>query len=226
MTMTLRVEDLAVRAPNGRILVTCGRFSAAPGETIGLRGPSGAGKSTFLYALAGLQPGMTGHVDWNGTDLTPLGDGDRARFRRENIGLIFQDFLLFEELSAFGNATLATAFNKAAKRRSIRDTAKSFLAKLGVPADRRTVDSFSGGERQRTGIARALAQDPAIILADEPTASLDRKTADALIEDLVTLARAEAKTLIAVSHDPHLLERMDRVIEIADGRLETEASPA
>lgn len=226
MSLPLNVNALSVSAPSGRVLLTCEHFAAAPGETIGLRGPSGAGKSTFLYAIAGLQPKMTGSVDWGGCDLARLGDGERARFRRENIGLIFQDFLLFEELSALGNATLATAFNKTGKRRSIRKTAERFLEKLGVPAERRTVDSFSGGERQRTAIARALAHDPAVILADEPTASLDRATADALITDLTDLARAEKKTLIAVSHDLHLLERMDRVVDITDGRLTMEASPA
>jgi len=226
MSLSLRVNALSVSAPNGRILLTCEQFAAAPGETIGLRGPSGAGKSTFLYAIAGLQPNMAGTVDWGGSDLARLGDGERARFRREHIGLIFQDFLLFEELSAFGNATLATAFNKADKRRAIRRTAEGFLGKLGVPTEKRTVDSFSGGERQRTAIARALAHDPAVILADEPTASLDRATADALIADLVNLARAENKTLIAVSHDLHLLERMDRVVDVTDGRLTMESSPA
>jgi len=222
----LNVENLSVHAPSGRVLLSCPGFTAAPGEAIGLRGPSGAGKSTFLYALAGLHPNMTGKVDWGGTDLAPLSDGERARFRREHVGMVFQDFLLFEELGAFGNATLATAFNGAAKRRSIRETAQAFLERLRVPQDRRAVDSFSGGERQRTAIARALAHEPAIILADEPTASLDRETADALITDLIDLARADRKTLIAVSHDLHLLDRMDRVLEVSDGKLQTENTPA
>ena len=225
MPLTLRVEDLSVRAPNGPVLLACPEFAAAPGETIGLRGPSGAGKSTFLYALAGLQPAMTGKIAWGKLDLVPLGDGERARFRREKVGMVFQDFLLFEELSAIGNATLATAFNPAGKRGSIRQSAKAALDRLGVPLDRRTVDSFSGGERQRTAIARALAHDPAIILADEPTASLDRATADGLIDDLLTLVRTGKKTLIAVSHDLHLLQKMDRVVDIADGVLLGERAP-
>jgi len=226
MTLSLHVEDLSVKAPGGRVLLSCERFAAAPGETIGLRGPSGAGKSTFLYALAGLQPAMTGKVVWGETDLALLKDGDRARFRRENVGMIFQDFLLFEELSALGNATLAGAFSAPGKRRMIRRGAEVALARLGIPAAPRTVDSFSGGERQRTAIARALAHDPAIVLADEPTASLDRATADKLIGDLVGLARTHSRTLIAVSHDLNLLKCMDRVIEISDGRLVMETSPA
>lgn len=225
MMLALTVENLEVRAPDGRVLLTCGHFTAGPGEVIGLKGPSGAGKSTFLHALAGLQARVTGRIDWNGRDLARLGDGERARFRRENVGLIFQDFLLFEELSALENAALATAFNTPDRRKAIRRSAESFLGKLGVPSGKRTVDSFSGGERQRTAIARALAHDPAVILADEPTASLDRATADALIADLIALARAGNRTFIAVSHDLHLLERMDRVIEVTDGRLGMEASP-
>jgi len=219
MPLSLHVENLSVLATGGRVLLACSHFSVAPGETIGLRGPSGAGKTTFLYALAGLQSAMTGKVAWGNLDLVPLGDGDRARFRRENVGMVFQDFLLFEELSALGNATLAMAFNSVGKRSSIRQSASAALSRLRVPSEKRTVDSFSGGERQRTAIARALAHDPAILLADEPTASLDRATADALIDDLLTLARTEQKTLITVSHDLHLLERMDRVIKIADGAL-------
>lgn len=226
MNLALQVDDLRVRTPGGRVLLSCDHFDATPGATIGLRGPSGAGKSTFLYALAGLHPAMTGHIRWGATDLVLLNDAARAAFRRSHVGLIFQDFLLFEELSALGNASLATAFNPAAKRRSITNTARDFLKSLKVPAEARTVDSFSGGERQRTAIARALAHDPEIILADEPTASLDRKTADALIEDLISLTRARNKTLIAISHDQHLLDRMDRVIEVTDGHLQTEAAGA
>ncbi len=225
MTLSLKIENLCVRTPKGHALLTCGHFAAAPGEAIGLKGPSGAGKSTFLYALAGLQPAMSGSVGWGGTDLVPMDDGARARFRREHVGLIFQDFLLFEELSAPANASLAAAFHPPAGRGPIRETASAYLSRLRVPCGRRTVDSFSGGERQRTAIARALAHTPSIILADEPTASLDRATADILIEDLITLTREEKKTLIAVSHDPHLLKRMDRVAEIADGCLLREVAP-
>ncbi|MHA7776554.1 ABC transporter ATP-binding protein [Roseibium sp. M-1] len=226
MALSLLVENLTVRSPRGRALLTVDRFSAEPGETVGLRGPSGAGKSTLLYALAGLQSAVSGRVLWGGTDLAALSGSARAAFRRDYIGLVFQDFLLFEELSALGNAALATAFAPAKERKSIRSTAGALLSRLGVPREARTVDSFSGGERQRTAIARALAGNPEIILADEPTASLDRATADALIADLITLTRTERKTLIVVSHDTHLLDHMDRVIELADGRLLTEADRA
>jgi putative ABC transport system ATP-binding protein len=136
------------------------------------------------------------------------------------MGLVFQDFLLFEELSAAANAALAGAYAPRAARPQLARRVQATLARLGLATgERRTVESFSGGERQRVAVARALANDPAIILADEPTASLDRAAADRLIDDLVALAHEGGKTLITVSHDPALHARMDRLVTIADGRL-------
>ena len=142
----------------------------------------------------------------------------RARFRRERVGMIFQDFLLFEELPALGNAALAASYAARSERDRIASGAAAMLAHLGLGdhADR-AVDTFSGGERQRVAVSRALAADPPVILADEPTASLDRAAADRLIGDLAELAETRGKTLIAVSHDAALHERMDRVIDIVDG---------
>ncbi|WP_346911202.1 ATP-binding cassette domain-containing protein [uncultured Roseibium sp.] len=223
MTLPLTLRNLTVRASNGRVLLNVDDLEIRPGEAVGIRGPSGAGKSTLLYALCGLQPNSTGEIRWGETDILSLGEGQRAKFRRENVGIIFQDFLLFEELTALGNAALAAAFGEKKRRRPIRANVERMLGHLGIEDMTRSVDSFSGGERQRVAIARALAGDPAIILADEPTASLDREAADRLISDLTDLAREENKTFIAVSHDLKLLDRMDRVIEIIDGRLAPEA---
>ncbi|KGF66753.1 ABC transporter ATP-binding protein [Hoeflea sp. BAL378] len=217
--LPLEVSNLSVTGAGGRVLVRAESLTIAPGESIGIRGPSGAGKSTLLYALAGLQPTARGVIRWGAADLVALGESERARFRRDHIGLVFQDFLLFEELTAQGNAALAAAFGARGGAASIRSRAGAVLERLGIGDTARTVDSFSGGERQRVAIARALANDPAIILADEPTASLDRDTADRMIDDLVDLARTGGKTLIAVSHDRTLLERMDRLVEVIDGRL-------
>jgi len=226
MSLPLSLRDLSVRAGSGRVLLSAERLDVLPGEAIGVRGPSGAGKSTLLYALSGLQPNSTGEIMWGATDLLSLGEDQRAKFRRESIGLIFQDFLLFEELTAFGNAALAAAFGEKKRRRPIMNNVKRMLDQLGIVDLSRTVDSFSGGERQRVVVARALANDPAIILADEPTASLDREAADRLIGDLTELARKQGKTFITVSHDMTLLERMDRVVDIRDGCLAGETRRA
>ncbi|WP_420326970.1 ABC transporter ATP-binding protein [Mameliella sp.] len=217
MAMPLQITDLEVRAGH-RTLLAVAELSAPAGALIGIRGPSGAGKSTFLHALSGLIEAH-GRLCWAEVDLPRLRPERRTAFRARNMGLIFQDFLLFEELSPQENAGLSGLFKPRRDREAIGARAAKVLARLGVPEGTRTVGSFSGGERQRVAIARALATDPGLLLADEPTASLDRRAADALIEDLTGLARAGGKTLIAVSHDTHLLERLDRVLTIEDGQV-------
>ncbi|SIT12859.1 ABC transporter ATP-binding protein [Paracoccus saliphilus] len=226
MTLGLSISGLRVSAPSGRILLDVEALDFAPGTCIGLRGPSGAGKSTFLLTIAGLIEAMSGRVTWGDDDLLAMSAPARARFRRQRMGLIFQDFLLFEELSAAANAALPGAYASRTRQRGIRGRADVLLQKLGITHGARTVDSFSGGERQRVAVARALAGDPAIILADEPTASLDRTAADRLTDDLLGLVREEGKTLIAVSHDPALHACMDRVIDIVDGRISQDRAAA
>lgn len=218
-TPALTVADLEVFATGGRLLLQVPRLSIAPGTLVGIRGPSGAGKSTLLMALAGLSGRARGAVSWGGLDLLGCSQRARSAFRMRHIGLIFQDFQLFEELNAAANASLAALFSPRERRATVRDRARLHLDGLGIAETPRPVQSFSGGERQRVAIARALANDAAIVLADEPTASLHREAADDLTRDLVATARQEAKTLIAISHDPGLLDRMDRVLQIEDGRI-------
>jgi putative ABC transport system ATP-binding protein len=218
--LPLTVANLRVRGDGGRLILQIDGLAVRPGECVGIRGPSGAGKSTLLFALAGLAAQAEGSLRWGVTEFLALGQDARAAFRRAHMGLVFQDFLLFEELSAAANAALAGAYAPRAARPQLARRAQATLARLGLATgERRTVESFSGGERQRVAVARALANDPAIILADEPTASLDRAAADRLIDDLVALAHEGGKTLITVSHDPALHARMDRLVTIADGRL-------
>lgn len=218
MSLPLAVSQLSVRTRTGRQLLSVPDLSLSAGGLLGIRGPSGAGKSTFLHALSGLLEAQ-GAVTWGDTNITQLSRERRTSFRAGHMGLIFQDFLLFDELSPGANAGLTALFARRSLRRDIQQRADVGLDHLGVPQDSRTVASFSGGERQRVAVSRALATDPAILLADEPTASLDRPAADRLIDDLLTLARTTGKTLIAVSHDGHLLDRLDRVLTIEDGRL-------
>lgn len=218
MGLSLAVEALAVEV-DGRRLLSVPHFAAAAGACVGIRGPSGAGKSTFLYAISGLLERPAGTVMWGRTELFALSPNRRARFRRDNVGLVFQDFMLFEELGAAANAALGAAFAPRAAREAIRARSRERLADLGVPLGPRAVRTYSGGERQRIALARALAADPGVILADEPTASLDAEAKTHLIADFVSAVRHGGKTLIAVSHDPALLEAMDRVFTIADGEI-------
>ena len=214
----LAVEQLVVRTASGRMLVDIPALDLQPGSSLGISGPSGAGKSTLLYALAGLMPASDGRIQWGTTDLAQLKEASRAAFRAQHMGLIFQDFLLFEELDALANAALPGQFRQRAERERLRANARSHLQRLGIDSDARRVVSFSGGERQRVAVARALAGDPPVVLADEPTASLHRDAADHLIDDLLALVREAQRTLIIVSHDPRVLSRLDRIIELADGR--------
>lgn len=213
----LLVDGLELRA-GGRVLLSVPRLAVPAGQAVAIRGPSGAGKSSLLHVLAGLVRPQAGRVLWGGADIAAMSEEARARVRRESIGLVFQDFLLFEELDALGNAALAAAFAPAPARAALRDGARSWLGRLGLhEAEGRRVDSFSGGERQRVAVARALARGAPVILADEPTASLDRAAADRLVADLAGLAGE--RTLIAATHDEALVAQMERVLRMEDGRI-------
>jgi len=217
LSIPLSITDLQVRGDGGRTLLHVGQLQVSPGASVGIRGPSGAGKSTLLFALAGLTKQTTGQVQWDGADILTMNKRMQARFRRQQLGFVFQDFLLFDELTASANATIHTAFSAAGKRADIVSRASTLLTRFGLAADpKRSVASFSGGERQRVSVARALANDPAIILADEPTASLDRAAADRVIGDLLA-AQGTGKTLLVVTHDEALLRRMDRNLTLVDG---------
>lgn len=216
----LRIDGLRIEGAGGRLLLEVADFHLAPGRSVALRGASGAGKSTLLHAMSGLLRPAAGRVLWGDIDIAALPEAERTRFRRERLGLVFQDFLLFEELDALGNAAIGATFASRPARAPIRARAAGWLSRLGLgDAGRRKVASFSGGERQRIAVARALAGDPAVILADEPTASLDRAAADRLGADLARLAREDGRTLIAVTHDTALAARLDRAVTLADGRI-------
>ena len=218
VTQALSVTNLVVTSDRGRPILTVPQLDVAAGEAAVITGPSGAGKSTLLYSIAGLVTAAKGKIRWGETRLSELGDARRTAFRRENIGFVFQDHMLFEELSALDNAALSAAYAPRHERASLRAGAERVLDQLGLAADGRGTHTYSGGERQRIAVARALAGDPGIILADEPTASLDRETADRLTDDLLDLA-ARGRTLLIVSHDPVVQARIGRRIEVLDGAL-------
>ena len=216
----LRVESLVIRANDGRSLLEVPRLDLPAGATLAITGPSGAGKSSLLYALAGLLRPSQGQILWGDINLASLAEPARARFRREHLGLVFQDFLLFEELGAFGNAAIAASFAPARERASIEAKAEGWLNRLGLgKRSEPSIRTYSGGERQRVAVARAMAHSPAVILADEPTASLDRASADRLIDDLIGVAAEGGRTLIAVTHDTRLARNLGRELKLANGQV-------
>lgn len=193
-------------------------FHASAGGLIVLTGSSGSGKTTFLQAASGLQSVDRGYVAWSGTEVTTLSETARDRWRRSHIGLVFQDFQLIEELSPLDNVLVPAWFARF-RAGSFKARATNLLADLDVPVGRRRLSDLSRGERQRVAFARALLFDPPILLADEPTASLDAASGGVVIDKLRTLAQEDARFVMVVSHDPAMIAAADRLVRLDRGRL-------
>lgn len=190
----------------------------ASGSRVAITGASGSGKSTFVNIVTGLERVSKGRVSWNGTDLTALTAGDRDRWRGENVGLVMQDFHLFEGLSALDNILLPARLAFAATLKH-EERAHALLERTGLKSAHQKIETMSRGEMQRVAVARALLRKPAVIVADEPTASLDADNGRAVGDLIFELAKADRSTLITVSHDPRLIARFERRIDLANGRI-------
>ena len=187
------------------------------GQTISVVGPSGAGKTTLLMVLSGLEQPTDGRISVAGTDLQTLNEDGLARFRRQNVGIVFQSFHLVPTMTALENVALPLEF---AGAEHAFDRARTALAATGL-ADR--VDHFpgelSGGEQQRVALARAFVANPALILADEPTGNLDRETGQMVMQLLFDLQKEYGTTMILVTHDAALASRCHQTVQMADGRI-------
>ena len=194
-------------------------LDVAPGARVGIAGPSGAGKSTLLHLVAGLTTPTEGAVAWGATRIDRLGEAARGRFRRETIGFVFQDFHLVDELSVLDNVLMPARFCGFRVSEPTRARAAGLIARTGLDDPRRRAAKLSRGERQRVAVARALLFAPRLILADEPTASLDAAAGRAVADLLVEAATESGATLLVVAHDEALLARLDRVHRLKAGRL-------
>ncbi|HEY3336313.1 MAG TPA: ABC transporter ATP-binding protein [Candidatus Limnocylindrales bacterium] len=191
------------------------------GSFVAVEGPSGSGKTTLLGLLAGLEAADEGEIDVLGHDLSRLTSAERARLRQRRIGIVFQSFGLIASLRAGENVALPLALAGVPEReRAGRAEAALEEVGLGGSAGAR-IDELSGGERQRVGVARALVIEPAIILADEPTGSLDEENASGVLELLTDAVRRRGASLVLVTHDPASAARADRHYRMRDGRLTT-----
>ena len=220
----LDVRDLALSYPgpggNRTTVLDIAALSVEAGDLVGVTGPSGSGKTSLLYALTGIESVERGSVVWGEVDLAHLGEAARDRWRRRHVGLVFQDFHLIPGLSVEDNVLVSAFFARARVPGALRARAGSLLQRVGAPTARRGVETLSRGEQQRVALARALLHDPPILVADEPTASLDRMTGQAAIGLLLDRVADGARTLIAVTHDPAFLERLPTIYWLQDGRLE------
>jgi putative ABC transport system ATP-binding protein len=187
------------------------------GDITVIVGPSGSGKSTLLHLLAGLDKPTTGRVYINGEDIKEMSEKQLARFRRKNIGFIFQFFNLVQILTIEENIKLPLTLDNVKADDSYLE---ELMKLLNIDNRRKHLPSeVSGGQQQRTAIARALANKPAIIFADEPTGNLDKKNSKEVLELLRTSVKRFSQTLVMITHDPEVAAYADRVIAIEDGTI-------
>jgi len=211
---TFEAENVPVRALRGANLVV------PSGDFVALMGPSGGGKSTLLNLIAGLDVADEGTITVAGELVTGRTEDELSQLRRRHIGIVFQFFNLLEGMTVLENVALPAVI--AGRKRKMAETrARDLLDLLGIGDKAGTVPGMlSGGQRQRLAIARALANDPKILLADEPTGNLDSKTGGEIIELLKTICAEKQMTLVIATHDEKVAARAERVVQLVDGLIQ------
>jgi putative ABC transport system ATP-binding protein len=230
VTDTIRIDDARFRWPGqAGFALSVPDFALRAGETVLLLGESGSGKSTLLSLICGTTVADTGAVNIAGSDLTTMSGGQRDRFRAEHIGVIFQQFNLLPFGTVADNILLPLRFapERSARARPARETADGLCGALGLPKDilGQRAGRLSVGQQQRVAVARALIGRPPLIVADEPTSSLDAGSQAAFLEVLFAQCAAHGTSLLMVSHDPRLGDRFDRVVQMSE-IAQTERAPA
>lgn len=189
------------------------------GEFVTIIGESGSGKSTFLNILAGFMPPTEGSLIINNTDISKFNENQLALFRRDNLGFVFQSYNLIPQLTALGNIEMPLIFSGIPKKER-RERALEMLKKVGLENRRDHKPSeLSGGQQQRISIARALINNPKIVLADEPTGNLDSKNSEEILSILKELNEKISQTFVIVTHSPNVSPYADKIIKIADGQV-------
>jgi lipoprotein-releasing system ATP-binding protein len=217
----LTAEEIVKRYPTPRepLEVLSGvSLSLAPGEAVSITGPSGSGKSTLLYVLGTLEPPTSGRVRFDGQDPYALLEDELAAFRNRHVGFVFQDHCLLPQLSVIENVLTPTLVARAPGNWPERARALLEQVGLGDRLDHRPAE-LSGGEKQRVAVARALVLEPSLVLCDEPTGSLDARSAEAVASVLLDLHRREGAILVVVTHNADLAARVPRRLRLVDGTL-------
>lgn len=217
----IRVDGLVVEHPTASVplrALDCDELVVAGGSSVAIVGPSGCGKSTLLGVLAGLATPTAGTVSIGATEITTLSEAARVAFRRSTIGVVYQADNLLPFLTVFENVRLQLALSGDTQDPERRT--RQLLDRLGLAGcGERLPDELSGGQRQRIALARAIAHRPAVILADEPTGSLDDANATVIVDLLADAHRELGATLIIVTHDPAVAEAMQRVVTLREGSI-------
>lgn len=209
--------------PNSQTALDNVSFTVSDGELVAVIGKSGAGKSTLLNIVACLDTPTSGSVILDGEEISSASEKKRAAIRMNKLGIVTQTPLLVEEISAVENVKLPLVLKKL-KMSECNQKAANLLKSVGLEGKiEQTVKTLSGGEKQRVSIARALASDPKIILADEPTGNLDTENASAVFNILKNVAKLGI-TVIVVTHDADIAGMCDRILELSDGKLKSDVS--
>lgn len=219
----LETRDLRRSFTQGDVTIEVLRgvnLAVQPGEIVALLGPSGSGKSTLLQAVGLLEGGFQGSIRIAGEEASALDNDGRTRLRRDALGFVYQFHHLLPDFDALENVLLPQLIH-GAEPDAARARAEELLGKLGLSArlDHRP-SKLSGGEQQRVAVARALANRPPLVLADEPTGNLDEATADKVLAEFLTLVRGEGSAALVATHNERLAGKMDRIVRLHDGHLE------
>ncbi len=218
----VRLTDLTRSFEQGGVRIDVLRginLSVAPGELVALLGPSGSGKSTLLQAVGLLEGGFGGKIEIGGADATSLSSDARTALRRDRIGFVYQFHHLLPDFNALENVVLPQLI-AGTEQGGAEARARELLSALGLAErlDHRP-SQLSGGEQQRVAVARALANKPALVLADEPTGNLDEATADKVLAQFLELVRGQGSATLVATHNERLAARMDRVVRLHEGVL-------
>jgi lipoprotein-releasing system ATP-binding protein len=222
MSEVLAVTDLCRDFEQGGVTIHVLRgvnLSVGAGEIVGLLGPSGSGKSTLLQAVGLLEGGFKGSIRINGEEAAQLDNEGRTRVRRDGLGFVYQFHHLLPDFSALENVVLPQLIH-GSEPDVAHSRAESLLGALGLP-ERLThrPSQLSGGEQQRVAVARALANRPALVLADEPTGNLDEATSDIVLAQFLELVRGEGSAALIATHNERIAAKLDRVVRLHDGVL-------
>jgi putative ABC transport system ATP-binding protein len=206
-------------ADGAPLVVDVDRLEVAAGESVALTGASGSGKTTLAYLLTGIEALQAGSVRWGEVELAGMGERQRDAWRRRQVGFVFQDFHLVPGLSILANVLVSAWFERLRPDAATVTQAQALLESFKVPTAGRKVTDLSRGEQQRVAIARALLWRPQVLIADEPTASLDAAAGASVIRLLLDATRESGATFLAVTHDQALIEAVGSVYALDRGRL-------